>query len=538
MDNNSTETIQDLRILTFFREIASLFSLFVIVIGILAEFGWQFDIDFIRNFQPGYIFMNPLTALCFILIGLSIQIILQKKMHKFIWLAQLAGIIVFVVGFASLGAIIFGFDTHIDQLLFGSKLFGNRIAPNTAFNFVFIGISLFLLTKDKYYKLINILCFLVNLISLLAILGYVYSVQNLYGVLAQVPMAFNTAIAFYITSLAMLLIRSDRGFMTVISSNFSGSKISRILLPSILIIPSVLGKVILWAQDSGLINTRFGFAIFNVFLVSIFFVLMCWITIKLNKIDLRRQQKVTQIMELKEEQLKHDVELQENENDFILVASHQLLTPLALMKGYTSMLLSGKVGKIDTEAQKYLQETLYSSERMSSLVKSLLTTSRIESENVKMVSANFDMDELSRSVAFDSKQKLQGKKLALELPSPKKLMVFADKEQTKEVLINVIDNAIKYSKKGAIAITYGKTDTMGIVHIKDTGIGINQKDLPHIFEKFYSSENWLQTQSESHGLGLYIAKLLLTVMGGTISAESTVGKGSTFSIALPLSKNV
>ena len=111
-------------------------------------------------------------------------------------------------------------------------------------------------------------------------------------------------------------------------------------------------------------------------------------------------------------------------------------------------------------------------------------------------------------------------------------------KETKEVLINVIDNAIKYSKKGAIAITYGKTDTMGIVHIKDTGIGINQKDLPHIFEKFYSSENWLQTQSESHGLGLYIAKLLLTVMGGTISAESTVGKGSTFSIALPLSKNV
>ena len=171
---------------------------------------------------------------------------------------------------------------------------------------------------------------------------------------------------------------------------------------------------------------------------------------------------------------------------------------------------------------------------MSNLVKSLLTTSRVESENIKIVKANFDLDELIRNVADILKPKLENKKLTIELPTPKSLMVFADKEQTREVLTNVLDNAIKYTEKGAITITENQKDGMGTISIKDSGIGINQKDLPHIFEKFYSSENWLHTQSESHGLGLYIAQLLLKLMGGSIKAESQVGEGSTFFVSLPL----
>ncbi len=243
--------------------------------------------------------------------------------------------------------------------------------------------------------------------------------------------------------------------------------------------------------------------------------------------------KEKEVEKTKEKQLRHEIEIETKVKDFISMASHQLLTPLTLIKGYISMLISGKLGKIDEEARKYLEESLQGGERMSSLVKSLLTTSRIESGNIKIVETNFDLDEVMRSVAVELKPKLEGKKLDLELPSPKKLMVFADKEQTREALMNVLDNAIKYTEIGVIIITESQTDSMGIVSIKDSGIGINQKDLPHIFEKFYSSENWLQKQSESHGLGLYIAKLLLTLMDATIEAESKIGEGSVFTISLP-----
>lgn len=247
--------------------------------------------------------------------------------------------------------------------------------------------------------------------------------------------------------------------------------------------------------------------------------------------------KEKEIEETKEKQLQHEIEIETKERDFISMASHQLLTPLTLMKGYTSMLISGKIGKIDQEAKKYLQESLQGSDRMSNLVKSLLTTSRIESENIKVVKVNFDLNELIRSIAIGLKPTLEAKKLAIKVPIPKKFMVFADKNQTREILMNVLDNAIKYSETGTITISENQTDCLGTISIKDTGVGINQKDLPHIFEKFYASENWLQKQSESHGLGLYIAKLFLKSMDGSIRAESKIGKGSTFFISLPLTQN-
>lgn len=244
--------------------------------------------------------------------------------------------------------------------------------------------------------------------------------------------------------------------------------------------------------------------------------------------------KEKEIEKTKEAQLRHEIEIEAKEKDFISIASHQLLTPLALMKGYTSMLISGKLGKVDEEAKKYLVESLDGSERMSNLIKSLLTTSRIESGTIKIVGASFDLDEIAHSVATELNIKLKEKNLTIQLPPPKKLMVFADIDQAREVLKNVLDNAIKYTEKGTIIITESQTNSMGTVSISDSGIGINQKDLPHIFEKFYSSANWLQTQSESHGLGLYIAQLLLKLMGGTISVESKLKEGSTFTIALPL----
>jgi len=132
-----------------------------------------------------------------------------------------------------------------------------------------------------------------------------------------------------------------------------------------------------------------------------------------------------------------------------------------------------------------------------------------------------------------SKSKMKNKAKALKLmfkaDPDADFLINADKNSLRQVFSNLIDNAIKYTEKGTITITESQTDSLGTISVKDTGIGINQKDMPHIFEKFYASENWLQKQNESHGLGLYIAKLFLKLMGGSIMVESKVGEGSTFS---------
>ena len=110
-------------------------------------------------------------------------------------------------------------------------------------------------------------------------------------------------------------------------------------------------------------------------------------------------------------------------------------------------------------------------------------------------------------------------------------------ETTREVISNLMSNAIKYTDLGTISINVIKKDKLALISVTDTGVGISQDNLPHIFEKFYLSENWIKKQSQSNGLGLYITKLLLELMDGKITVESQEGKGSRFTFSLPLAKN-
>ncbi len=246
--------------------------------------------------------------------------------------------------------------------------------------------------------------------------------------------------------------------------------------------------------------------------------------------DLTNQKKQD---EAKDKQLHHEIVVALQEKEFVSLASHQLLTPLALIIGYTSMIISGKLGNIDQNVKKSLKESLEGAHRMSNLVKSLLTTSRIESGNIKLTKTIFDLDNLVGSVAEELRLKLESKNLKIILPKSKKLLVRTDKEQARQILTNILDNAIKYTNKGQVIITMNTKNGMGYVSISDTGMGVDKQILPYIFRKFYMSKNGIYKKVESYGLGLYISKLLLDSMKGTITVESKKGEGSTFTIGFP-----
>lgn len=232
-------------------------------------------------------------------------------------------------------------------------------------------------------------------------------------------------------------------------------------------------------------------------------------------------------------------EIDQAKTDFISMVSHQMLTPLVLIEGYVSLLQSGKGGRVDAAAGKSLAEIFSGAKRMERLVKAFLTSSRIERGVISIEKQNFDLGQLVLGCCQDFMQKSTDKKLKLNLPvSGSPVLVYADPNQTHEVLINVLDNAIKFTERGTISVTFGKQGSEAFVTVKDTGIGLPEKDLPHIFEKLYWSKNWVGGQSESTGLGLYIAKLLIEQMGGIIKVESQVGKGSSFTFTLPLAKGV
>ena len=260
---------------------------------------------------------------------------------------------------------------------------------------------------------------------------------------------------------------------------------------------------------------------------------------RLNKeLEDKVAQRAQAIVRSKEEQLRHEIQLEKKEREFVSMASHQLLTPISLIQGYLSMLLSGKYVSLDIVSSNYLKESLKGAQRMARLIKDLLTTSRIESGRIHVEKKVFDLSSVLLEVLKGFRPKAKQKHLKITVNLPKTpYSVFADIHYTREALANIIDNAIKYTKKGSITLSV-KKGTNGFISlsIEDTGIGINRNDLPHIFDKFYLSKNWITRQGGSHGLGLYISKLLIGLMGGTIGAESKVGVGSTFHFTLPLYK--
>ena len=243
-----------------------------------------------------------------------------------------------------------------------------------------------------------------------------------------------------------------------------------------------------------------------------------------------RAQKIT------EKQLLQEITLEKKEKDFLSMASHQLMTPLALIEGYLSMMMSGKYGTVDTAAKNYLSESLGGAQRMSQLIKTFLTTSSLESGTIKTEKTVFDLDPLIKEVCHEFAPKAEEKGLRLECGETLKIEVVADKNHTREILTNLINNAIKYTNTGSVSITSKIVGEKAYVSIIDTGVGISKANLPNIFEKFNMSENWIKKQSESNGLGLYISRLLINLMGGTISVESNEGNGSTFTLVLPLAK--
>lgn len=249
------------------------------------------------------------------------------------------------------------------------------------------------------------------------------------------------------------------------------------------------------------------------------------------------KERANALVKSKEEQLQHEIQLEEKERDFVSMASHQLMSPLALVRGYTTMLVSGKYNNLQKSKREFLDEILKASDRMSRLIKSLLTVARIESGIIHVDKTVFNLDEVVKTACRDLRFKAEKKRLRLTCNSKVIFNVRADPYYTQEVLSNLIDNAIKYTDKGSITITTQKTNHNFVrIIIKDSGRGIEEDAIPHVFDKFYISKNWVTTQSESTRLGLYISRLLVEGMGGTIGVESKAGDGSTFYFTLPIHK--
>ena len=234
-------------------------------------------------------------------------------------------------------------------------------------------------------------------------------------------------------------------------------------------------------------------------------------------------------------------QLDQAKSEFVSIASHQLRTPLTVIKGYISMIREGNFGKVSPKFVKPLEMVYESNERLIQLVENLLNISRIESGRLRFNFEMIQIEDILASVAneLSSPAEKRGLKIIFERPPTPLPKTLLDREKIRQVILNLIDNAIKYGKQGNINVTVGREHDYILVSVSDNGIGIRSDDLADMFEKFTRGTGTQLLDTEGTGLGLYVADQMIKAHKGRIWAESAgENKGSVFSFTLPIKQKL
>lgn len=286
---------------------------------------------------------------------------------------------------------------------------------------------------------------------------------------------------------------------------------------------------IIFASSLGEIILRISIFIL-IFIFSIFL-------IRSVRKEVEQREKIEEIA-LKLEKANVELEkLDKAKSEFLSTASHQLRTPLTAVKGYISMILEGSYGKVDEEAMKKLQNVYEANERLINLINDLLNLSRIESGKIEMKWEDVDVQEVSRSIIQELEIKAKEKNLQLKIIAEEPaIRMRADKAKLRNIIMNIVDNAIRYTEKGGITVTLKKLPTPAMrIEVSDTGVGMTQEELQHLFQRFSRGQAGTSMWAGGSGLGLNIAKEFTQLHKGKIWAESQGrGQGSIFVIELPL----
>jgi two-component system, OmpR family, sensor kinase len=214
---------------------------------------------------------------------------------------------------------------------------------------------------------------------------------------------------------------------------------------------------------------------------------------------------------------------------FLADVSHELRTPLTVIKGNADL-----IRKLGPDAE-LLDSIKDESDRLTRMVSNLLLLAQAESGKLSLSQTPVELDGLVLEV-FQQMRVLAGDKVRLKLTEIDQALVTGDRDRLKQVLLNLISNAIQYTPQGGqVAVSMAKTDTRVTVTVSDTGPGIPTQDLPHIFERFYRAEkSRTRSKVSGFGLGLSIAYWIVEHHGGKIRVDSEQGRGTTFCVELPL----
>jgi signal transduction histidine kinase len=500
----------------------------VFLVGLAALVGWRFDVVFLKSIVPNFPVIAPNTAFSFFLGGIVLFLIASLKAEEKNQLGVVAYIFssaIALVGFLTLIEYIFGINFGIDRLFFAAAQGENtvRMSPQSAFNFLMVGISFFFIVgqKKERVRVGQAIILLAGAVSLVSLFGFIYNITSFYTISPFKGMAAHTALSFTMIFFSVLLVFPDLGFMRIfVSRGLSGLAARRLLLVLVFMIAAEVFATI--GRRTNLYDYSFEllihlFVILGAFVYLIFFAFRSLDELGKMETSLAKSQ-----------------ELDRAKTEFVGLASHQLRTPLTAISWYAEMLIGKDAGKLNSKQEAYLKEIYAGNQRMIDLVDDLLNTSRIDMGTLKIKPELVNLADVMASTLSEFSPQISQKSLIIEKKISRHLpLVKTDPEHLGIVFQNIISNAVKYiSPQGKIIVEMRKQNSHVLVKIADNGWGIPSVQQKKIFTKLFRADNVRKRDTEGTGLGLYIARAIVKKARGKMWFESKENQGTTFYITL------
>jgi len=538
----------------FFERVPIIAGGAVAIIGAFVLAGWALNLPFIVTPYAGGYAMLPLTALCLVLAGGSLTMAVRpNRTGTTEAVQQSLAALVATIAVLTLYEYLRGGSSGFDTLLFGDKLQqvsvepAGRIAVNTAGCFLLLALGLLSIPHDQRKRDLRAQMFAMPglFISLVALLGYVFGVKGMYGLVQSSAMALTTAVATMILGLGILVAVPDRGVAALLMDEGVAGVLTRRLLPAALLAPIILGVIRSLGESAGLYNSELGVSLFAVTTIITFVALVLWSARILRDTDKERvdllaleQQARANAERLRSEAETARAEAERANNsktDFLAVMSHELRTPLTAIMGYEELLSDGITGPVTELQRQQLGRINASARHLLGLIDEILTFARVDvgRERVRWESMSVNHTLGDAAALVEPMAAAKDIDFIVELLEEDQA-IQTDGTKLRQMLVNLLSNGIKFTEKGEVRVGCAVVNGFLEVRIADTGVGIAAENIDDVFQPFWQAEQTATRKTGGTGLGLSVTRRLARLLGGEVSVASRVGAGSTFLLTLPM----
>ena len=536
-----------------------LFGAIVALQGAIALSGWVFGVEALKG--GGYslgITVKTNTAVALLLCGLALILLAPRRSNAAArWIGYACAAIAAAIGAATLVEHLTGLDLGIDQALYRESAgvlattSPNRMGPPASICFPLIGLSYLLLhaSTPLLRRLHQVLAGAALLVCTVPILGYIYGLQELYGIASYTGIAFPTALCFLLLSLGSLFARPDVGVTRLLAAEDEGGMVVRRLLPAAILLPIALGWIRTVLERLGYFDPTFGRTLLTLSFMLAFSVLTLWNGAAISRVARARARaeaaereltsRLLEVLDRERASRESAEHANRMKDEFLATLSHELRTPLNAILGWATVLAQG--AGTEQDMKRGLETIERNSKLQARLIEDLLDMSRIVSGNIRLEPRDVDLCAMIDAAIAAITPTADDKGVALERDLEiATCVVRGDPERLHQIFWNLLTNAVKFTPRdGRARVDLRVQGEDAVVTVSDTGVGISRESLERIFEQFHQADATSTRRHGGLGLGLSIARRLAELHGGTVTAESDgEGKGSRFTVTLPLHAEV